>query len=728
MPYENYIEDSYYNDDEKLKTISILEGDSGFFKTLEYVPSSIDEYLEMKRKQYEVEEAKAVEENANDKDEIKEYIDESGNVVKVVTVNSAPLAAAAPGSVQPVQVTPVDLQDANFSVSSANTDDLGRLYGANGIVYLFDRGIDIVGPDGHKEHEEFDNDWRLHHSPEILRICHDVYGVDLGQPNSEFEEYLTATANDIALMLYESSSCQIFLPLQITEAQLDEIIAEVEPRKDLFVFDLCAGSSLDDAMFGETLNGDDVLTFLRLLKERLVAQREETESEEEVLSARQSYINALMEYIKDNDMALNDYFTMVGEKLRAGDTSSLPEFEAKNPFLTPEDITKLIDSDEERIVEYFASTMTRVIELNLEQLDKEDKKEENNKEDEEIEKEVREAYIRLLMRYINEKGMSLEDYYRLLAVKLRNGDVYSIPRFEGINPFLSEDDIRRLLDEKDERIIDYFANAMTRVIELNLENMNKEETNTNDLDNIPDKTNNPSNSNNNDGPNDNNDGPTNNNNPTDFNFEDLSDEDDYHDDDSLDLDEMEYLDDKTNYMSGIKITYINTDLINHMNGLAVIREPKSGRINIYGYENEDINLSGKKVIEAADSKIESGYYVNLSEYIGILAHGIEDQYGSDSNFAFVDENGEYLNFYDVINNIMATCRLEGALRYGREYKDTSFDSYEELEEQYTGNKGIFKGVELTKGLYVRRDILIDELNKYRVAITKENIDNISHTR
>ena len=41
---------------------------------------------------------------------------------------------------------------------------------------------------------------------------------------------------------------------------------------------------------------------------------------------------------------------------------------------------------------------------------------------------------------------------------------------------------------------------------------------------------------------------------------------------------------------------------------------------------------------------------------------------------------------------------------------------------------MFKGIELTKGLYVRRDILIDELNKYRVAITKEIIDNISHVR
>ena len=99
-----------------------------------------------------------------------------------------------------------------------------------------------------------------------------------------------------------------------------------------------------------------------------------------------------------------------------------------------------------------------------------------------------------------------------------------------------------------------------------------------------------------------------------------------------------------------------------------------------------------------------------------------------NNLAFVDEKGEYLNFYEVINEIMAACRREGALRYGKEYKGSTFDSYEEVESQYTGERGLFKGIELTKGLYVRRDVLIDELNKYRVAIAKENIENMSHVR
>ena len=118
----------------------------------------------------------------------------------------------------------------------------------------------------------------------------------------------------------------------------------------------------------------------------------------------------------------------------------------------------------------------------------------------------------------------------------------------------------------------------------------------------------------------------------------------------------------------------------------------------------------------------------MSEYVGILAHGIEDQYGKNTTFAFVSESGEYLDFYEVINKIMAACRNEGALRYGREYKDTNIGSYEDLEKQYDGRRGLFKGIELTKGLYVRRDILIEELKKYRVAVTKENIDNISRAR
>ena len=740
MPYNNYENyDEIYEDSEKLKenmmksgyytTVEVDDTDkvvfhkTSTFNTLEDLKKYQSEQIDYKKSLLETaapeeKEGPATVEKVNiDGPKLVKVDQTSDGPVYTYEINSPEYLSAGPARVAPVTLDEINAQD-----DQNRSDRIGWLFSLDGVVYRFNRGIVMIDQDGVKVEDIFDGTTN-HHSDRIHFVAQDSFGVDIVTDVGPVQRSVEAADNGLTTLMLEGSRCYIFLPAEITEAAIDQIISEVEPRD--FVYLLARGE--DD--FTDSLTREDVLEYLNHLKDKIRKQEQEDLDEEETLSARQSYINALMEYIKDNDMTLNEYYTMLGESLLSGDLSRVPEFERKNPFLTQDDINRLLDSDEDRIVEYFANAMTRVIELNLEQM--EEKKPEPE-EDEELERAVREAYIRLLMRYISERGITLEEYYRLLAIKLRNGDTISVPRFEGVNPFLSEEDIRLLLDEQDERIVDYFAQTMARVIELNLEQMN---INNNDK---------PFDTTNDDNPVDNNTDDNNQNDDDkddnrDFNFNNLGggnpggpgnpdNPNGPDNDDDIDLDEMSYLDDKSNYMSGIKITYINTDLINQMNGLAVIREPRTGRINIYGYEHEDINLAGKKVIENSESKIESGYYVNLSEYVGILAHGTEEQYGEDSNFAFVNEDGEYLNFYDVINNIMATCRSEGALRYGKEYKDTSFDSYEELEQQYTGNRGIFKGVELTKGLYVRRDILIDELNKYRVAITKENIDNISHSR
>ena len=775
---------------------------------------SVDELLKLRRAQFSAYESQKTSEPKDVSDAKEDYVekivgyDEEGRPIKEVIYNKIDLMDSPPlmAPIGPRQVN-VDLGSANFDVNDIKTQLLGRLYGDNGTIYRFNRGFVIVDQDGRKQEEILDYDSRLHHSPEILRMSREDFGVNLNpNPESEIAEYMEATSNGLILILFESSACQIFLPPNITEAQIDQIISEVEPRD--FVYDLVAGTSVDDARFGESLSREDVLSFLRRLKDSFKEKDEEKEEvNEEVLAARYSYIRDLLKFTSENGISINQYYTMLGEAIKKGDITGIPEFESTNPFLTADDIIRLINSEDERIVEYFANTMNGVIKLNLEEMSKTNNDNLENNQNIDINPET---YIRALLTYIQENEMSLEDYYRSLAIMLRKGDLNSIPSFEQYNPFLNEDDLRRLLDEEDERIVEYFANTMTGVIKLNLEQMSQTK-NTNlenngnidinpetyiralltyiqenemsledyyrslaimlrkgDLNSIPSfeqynpflneddlrrlldeederivdyfantmarvielNLENMNNLNNNQPQNNLNNTLENNDDKFNFNNIDMRNENKMPniEDDSLELDEMSYLDDKTNYMSGIKITYINTDIINHMNGLAVIREPRSGRINIYGYENDDINLAGKKVIENSANTIESGYYVNLSEYIGILAHGIEDQYGNNSNFAFVNEKGDYLNFYDVINNIMATCRNEGALRYGKEYKEANIGSYEELENQYTGSKGVFKGIELTKGLYVRRDILIDELNKYRVAITKENIDNISHVR
>ena len=513
MPYndfENY--DEIYEDSKELKenmmksgyftaveiddTDKVLFHKTPVFNTLEDLKKYQSEQIDYKKS---VLEAAAPEEKEGPATVEKVNID-GPKLVKVDQTPDGPVYTYEINSPEylsagPARVAPVTLDEINAQDDQNRSDRIGWLFSLDGVVYRFNRGIVMIDQDGVKVEDIFDGTTN-HHSDRIHFVAQDSFGVNIVTDVGPVQRSVEAADNGLTTLMLEGSRCYIFLPAEITEAAIDQIISEVEPRD--FVYLLARGE--DD--FTDSLTREDVLEYLNHLKEKIRKQEEQDNLvEEENLSARQSYVNALMEYIRENGMTLNEYYTMLGESLLSGDLSRVPEFERKNPFLTQDDINRLLDSDEDRIVEYFANAMTRVIELNLEQM--EEKKPE--KEDEELENAVREAYIRLLMRYINERGITLEEYYRLLAVKLRNGDTISIPRFEGVNPFLSEEDIRLLLDEQDERIVDYFAQTMARVIELNLEQMNI---------------------NNNDKPFD----PTNDNNPVDNNTDDNNQNDDDKDD------------------------------------------------------------------------------------------------------------------------------------------------------------------------------------------------------
>ena len=43
------------------------------------------------------------------------------------------------------------------------------------------------------------------------------------------------------------------------------------------------------------------------------------------------YINSLLRYLEVSGISLLEYYRMIGELYRSGDTDSIPEFELKNP-------------------------------------------------------------------------------------------------------------------------------------------------------------------------------------------------------------------------------------------------------------------------------------------------------------------------------------------------------------------------------------------------------------
>ena len=87
---------------------------------------------------------------------------------------------------------------------------------------------------------------------------------------------------------------------------------------------------------------------------------------------RREYIQKLKEYTKIQGISIYDYYYNYAKLLRSNDKFVLQLFELRNPFLTSEDIKKLVFSKEDRIEEYFADIMTKLISYQVLLLSKEE--------------------------------------------------------------------------------------------------------------------------------------------------------------------------------------------------------------------------------------------------------------------------------------------------------------------------------------------------------------------
>ena len=78
-------------------------------------------------------------------------------------------------------------------------------------------------------------------------------------------------------------------------------------------------------------------------------------------------------------------------------------------------------------------------------------------------------YVDCLIEYLNENNINMIEYYKNVANKYINEEYSDIEEFELRNPFLSNEDIDSLINSSDKkRDIKYFANSITRIVELNL--------------------------------------------------------------------------------------------------------------------------------------------------------------------------------------------------------------------------------------------------------------------
>ena len=341
--------------------------------------------------------------------------------------------------------------------------------------------------------------------------------------------------------------------------------------------------------------------------------------------------------------------------------------------------------------------MRKIVELNLEMLkEKQDDKEDNNTEEqEEVEEEklpplTGEEYINILLNYVNENHITIEDYYRNLALSYIHDKEPVIEEFERRNPFLTEEDIERLVTSKDSQMPNYFANTMSRVIQLNLEEMlaNKKESGKTTAE--EDET---------------------------LTRDDIKDAIDDELDKEIDEEDIkevidEELDDVEENKSHIEDMPL--DILDNLNGFGVIKE--SDKTNIYTYDAKDKDsLANRRVYQ--NINIKSGYYVNLMQFMSSLIDSVITKYEDTIGIEFVKEDGQRIEYETLMESIFQEVKEAGTIRLGTEYKENPVSSYSELEERYDEEETKDMGnTTLLKGHYVNKEALIKALSKYKLNV------------
>lgn len=616
--------------------------------------------------------------------------------VKVEKVDLGPLPQSAPNS-------GVILGDSK----------LPWMVGKRGNYLDFFRGLIMYDKDGNEIVDIFDGT-NKHHGPRIYEIARDNFNTPIIDEQLPMQNAERANNEGITVLLLEGTTMQIYLPEKMSRKTIEEILRQLAKRQNYEFFMAINGSVASIPNYNELgleegqWSYDKLVEFFNaklkeLGQEEINAEELQREQERKAeLYERYTYISALLKYLMDNEITIDDYYRQLANEYRNNLELTAREVERLNPFLTAEDIRLLIESNDENIVEYFTSAMRKIVELNLEMLkekqqddedtntnDQEDEKEEETKE-EKLPPLTGEEYINILLNYVNENHITIEDYYRNLALSYINDKEPVVEEFERRNPFLTEEDIERLVTSEDSQMPNYFANTMSRVIQLNLEEMlakkkqsgktTDEEDETLTRDDIKDAI--------------------------DDELDKEIDEEDIKDAIDEELDEVE---EYKNHIEDMPF-----DILDDLNGFGVIKE--SDKTNIYTYDAKDKDsLANRRVYQNVN--IKSGYYVNIMQFMNRILDSITDKYEDVIGIEFVKEDGQTIPYKNLMEDIFQEVREAGTIRLGKEYKENPVSSYSELQDRYDEEKTKDMGnTTLLKGHYVNKEALIKALSKYKLNV------------
>ena len=176
----------------------------------------------------------------------------------------------------------------------------------------------------------------------------------------------------------------------------------------------------------------------------------------------------------------------------------------------------------------------------------------------------------------------------------------------------------------------------------------------------------------------------------------------------------------------VKGLEMNTKLINRLTGFAVIREEKTGRIHIYYQDPRKKSLKGKLESSTGMVTATSGFYVNFEEFMEKMISEILAS--ADEPIRLIKYDRTEISFEEAMKEIYEEVRGYGYINFGNEIGKRKVDTLEQLKDLQLKSTESFQGEPLKTGVYIRRDVLISVLERYKIVPKEEKKEGEIHSK
>lgn len=593
--------------------------------------------------------------------------------IPVYKFNARPLAAAPQTST--IHKANVDMAAAVPQASIPNNNyrtgnrNLRWAYDPAGVVYQFDRGVLAYSKNGDKKLSVIDDD--VTHHADLMYQAAAEFGTPIEDTITPMGNALNANEQGMTILMFEGATVQIYLPENPPVEVLEDIKKELEPRQDFTIEVALNGSILfknDDPQCDTEWTYDEISEYLDLRIQELKAEQQE---EACINTEKDAWLLNRLAYIRDHKSTPYSYFYNQWLVYKTLSKEILDMLKEVDPFLDDATIDLLRNNNDTNMPAYYATIMTQAMnnaELRQQQAQPEETEEEKLAK-------AKKEYYDSLQAYTQKNNISTEFYFYALGNAYKQNSKVALPEFEKQNPFLTKEDIDRLMASDDDRIVEYFAHSMNGVMDLykksleeNKQKQDKQET--------------------------------------------------------VLLLENKYEQDKKETPLLLEDKYevsevaIDSKVSDSLNGFAVRNEIDTNKVNVYAYEAEDKNtLKGKK--QFSSYRLKDGYYVNINEYMTKLTNSIVEEYPEAEKITIKTAEGEEIPYAEFCERAFSATAATSTIRIGRNYTENNMSSYQDTLDKYDESPAVYGNTRLQQGVYVRKSALDKFAKDYKFSITSQ---------